>query len=84
MRPVRKDDAIPIVEGWAMDLYCQYSVDVPHDMDTHGVSFGGVNRADARRQAKELGWILHRDGFATCPQCARKIARPRWTRNPIT
>lgn len=69
-RPERRDDAIPIVEGWAMDLYCQYTVDVAHDMDTHGVSFGGVSRADARRQAKARGWILHRNGFATCPRCA--------------
>ncbi len=69
-RPTRRADALPIVEGWAMDLYCQYSLDIRHDMTTHGVSYGGNDRADARRQAKADGWILHRNGFATCPRCA--------------
>ena len=72
-KPVRKADPIPVIEGWAMDLYCQYSAGVEHDMDTHGVSFGGVDRADARRQARARGWILHHNGFATCPQCARRV-----------
>lgn len=72
-KPKRRNEPTPIVEGWAMDLYCQYTVDVSHDMDTHGVSIGGVDRADARRQARAMGWVLHHDGFATCPRCARRI-----------
>lgn len=72
-KPKRRVDPLPIVEGWAMDLYCQYTVDVAHDCDTNGISIGGRDRADAHRQAKARGWILHRNGFATCPQCARKL-----------
>lgn len=68
-----REDPLPVVEGWAMDLYCRYTVDVEHDMDTHGVSIGGADRADARRQAKAMGWVLHRDGTASCPRCAKAL-----------
>lgn len=71
--PVLRDDPLPVVEGWAMDLYCRYTVGVGHDIDTHGVSIGGNDRADARRQAKNMGWVLHRDGTATCPRCAKAL-----------
>lgn len=80
MKPVKRSDPLPIVEGWAMDLYCQYSAGVAHDMDTHGVSYGGTSRADARGRAQLDGWQLHRNGLATCPRCAsyiRLFGKPR-------
>jgi hypothetical protein len=72
-KPVLRPNPLPVVEGWAMDLYCKYTADVIHDIDTHGVSYGGHTRADARAQAKEAGWILHRDGTATCRRCAKAL-----------
>lgn len=71
-RKMRKDPQ-PVVEGWAMDLYCRYTADISHDVDTWGVSIGGVSRADAHRQAKNRGWMFHRDGTATCPQCVKAL-----------
>lgn len=68
-----RDSPLPVVEGWAMDLYCRYTVDIVHDMNTHGVSIGGVSRADAHGEAKNLGWMFHRDGTASCPACVRAL-----------
>lgn len=73
-----REDVQPVVEGWAMDLYCKYTVDpykygAAHDMDTWGVSIGGTTRKAAREEARALGWVLHRDGSATCPHCAKAL-----------
>lgn len=62
-----------IVEGWAMDLYCRYIVDYRHDADTWGVSIGGPSKHEAHKEARRLGWRLHRDGTATCPRCMKAI-----------
>jgi len=68
-----KDNPQVVVEGWALDLYCRYNVDVVHDMDSWGVSIGGFSKSDARAEAKALGWVIHRDRTATCPKCAKAL-----------
>ena len=57
-------------EGYTIDMYCRYTVNVIHDMDAKSSAYGR-DRANARRAAKDKGWKLHRNGTATCPQCVR-------------
>ena len=68
-----RDYPQPVVEGWDMHLYCRYTADISHDMDTWGVIIGDRSRAGARRQAKNWGWVFHRDDTATCPACAKAL-----------
>ena len=60
-----------IVGGYTLDLYCDHKNkdheynEFPH---TYYEQLGSLCRKNARRD----GWILHKDGTATCPKCNPK------------
>ena len=68
---MRKPSGLYVAECYSMDLYCKWSIDFDHDHRSHGVSVSGYDRAAARKEAKALGWKLHKDGTATCPECVK-------------
>jgi hypothetical protein len=39
------------------------------------VEYTGVDGRDCTHQARRDGWVLHRDGTCTCPQCAGRERR---------
>lgn len=57
---------------YVLHLYCKYENpdhafdEFPHE---YNHELGSVCRSDARK----AGWILHRDGTATCPKCAKAL-----------
>lgn len=67
-------DPLTCPGGYVLHLYCRYENpdhgfrEFPHSPDsvkTYG---------EAKRWAGKRGWILHRDGTATCPKCAKRLA----------
>lgn len=64
-----------VAGGYALDLYCKYvhpyggQFEFPHQ-------YTGELGSDCRRRARKAGWIIHRDGYATCPECAKKLTTP--------
>lgn len=70
MKTEREETAIPTASGYSMDLYCCmkgcYSEQAIGGFDGPGCYYA------ARKQAKRLGWQLHNDGFATCPNHKKK------------
>lgn len=61
-----------VVEGYDLHMYCKWE-NTRHRWGEFPHEFGGPDRADARKQARKRGWIFHRDGYATCPKCAKDI-----------
>lgn len=58
---------------YTLDLYCKWKnpahlwTEFPHEI----VQF--QTYAAAAKFARLRGWILHRDGYATCPKCAAAL-----------
>lgn len=69
-----RSDPIPVIGGYSIDLYCRYETgEFAHDSIEHGhgvASFAGHNEANCLKQARQAGWIIHRDNTVTCPHCA--------------
>ena len=63
------------VEGYDLHMYCRWE-NPRHNYDDFPQQFAGSHRADTRKQAKKVGWIFHRDGYATCPKCAKDMKGP--------
>lgn len=72
-KPVLLDQPEWCPGAYSLHLYCKYENpahsygEFPHE--PHGCQTYG----QAARRARRWGWILHRDGTATCPKCARAL-----------
>lgn len=59
--------------AYVLHLYCKYENpdhrfnEFPHESDQV------YSQGEAHRQARDAGWILHRDGTGTCPKCAARL-----------
>ncbi len=73
-RPVLKANPEICPGCYDLHLYCRYD-NPQHGWDEfpHSVTQAQTYR-EAARIAKSLGWILHRDGTATCPKCAAAMS----------
>ncbi len=72
MSAPRLPDPTPCPGGYSIDLYCdRLRTDLPNHRI--GADFPeqatGETRGEAQRAARISGWVLHRDGTATCPRC---------------
>ena len=70
------DDPQPWIGCYGLDLYCKY------DNPAHGFRefphcFGSFREtgAQARRDARAAGWLIHKDHTATCPKCAKELEK---------
>lgn len=70
-----KKDAMHIVSGYTLWLYCckchgeKWNLrpsNIIREIATEGPKCYG----EARRIARKEGWVLHKDGFASCPKCS--------------
>lgn len=59
MKRLRDDRA----GGYMLHVYCKFSVDTSHDIDTHGVEFFNISKAQTVAEAK-----ARKRG---CPDCAK-------------
>lgn len=67
-------DALMIVGGYSLDLYCD---SLMHPRFTNRLGqFSGADRSDCIKLAKEAGWLFHfRQRTVICPDCAKKAKR---------
>ena len=58
--------------GYALHLYCKYRSD-SHVFAEFPHEYTGELGSKCRTSARRAGWILHKDGTATCPKCAKEL-----------
>lgn len=58
--------------AYSLDCYCKYE-NPAHDPIEFPHQFVGETYGVCARQARRRGWVLHRDGFATCPKCVAAL-----------
>jgi hypothetical protein len=51
----------------SMEITCRYTPDSHYGAWTAMIV--GTSRSDVENKARRQGWILHRDGTATCREC---------------
>ena len=72
-RPIPLDHPNFCPGVYDLDLYCKYeNPDHRFDEFPHGIVECQTRRA-AEALARRRGWIMHTDGTATCPKCARAL-----------
>jgi hypothetical protein len=75
-RPILRAEPEVCPGSYDLHLYCRYENEA-HAFDEFPWQIGTHQTyAEAARWARDQGWVLHRDGTATCPKCA-KAARVR-------
>lgn len=68
-----REDPLICPGSYDLDLYCKYE-NPEHDFNEFPhIPYDCQTRAQARRIAKQWGWILHKDGTGTCPKCAKHL-----------
>lgn len=60
--------ANPMASGYSMDLYCD-RINDNHSQFEFPHQFLGETFAECARAARNTGWKIHKNGFATCPRC---------------
>lgn len=70
----RLETANPCPTGYLIDLYCQYC-----DAHSQATSDGYLAYSYARKHVRQMGWSLHKDGYATCPKCKKIIEQEKQT-----
>lgn len=69
--PIERPEHCP--GAYDMHFYCKYdNPDHRFDEFPHQSEFCET-RGQAIAQAREAGWIYHRDGTGTCPKCVRAL-----------
>lgn len=64
MNRERHGNAMFIVSGYSMLVYCQYCLSYAE------FTYDGPNcYYVCRRLARKKDWILHKDGYCTCKDC---------------
>jgi hypothetical protein len=73
---IRPDpNALRCPGGYSLHLYCKWINpehafnEFPHEPE------GCQTYAQAARIARRWGWVLHADGTATCPKCAKALGK---------
>lgn len=60
---------------YSLDMYCDHD---HSDDESNGYyalkseNFYAEYGSTARRMARQAGWVFHKDGTATCPECSGK------------
>jgi hypothetical protein len=62
----------PVIGCYSMHLYCQNVNSVNHSYNEFPVELIGKSKQDCKKQGRKLGWIFHRNNYATCPKCSKK------------
>lgn len=68
-----------IVGGYVLHLYCDAKPFDEHELKSPrsggAWQYGGINESQAWRSARFDGWVKHRDGSVTCPECNPRAAQ---------
>lgn len=67
----RHEDPLPLAGGYTLHLYCDHTSD-EHSFEEFPHQFYAETGAECRREARQTGWKINRDGTATCPKCCQR------------
>lgn len=56
--------------GYSLHLYCDQE-NPAHGFTQFPHQYTGETRAECVKQARKEGWVFHRDGKHSCPQCTK-------------
>lgn len=65
---IRDENAMPIVSGYTLWVFCCECMDAKDEVATEGKNCYSM----ARKIIRKRGWVLHKDGYATCGNCKNK------------
>ena len=57
---------------YSLHLYCKY-LNSRHEFDEFPHEYTAEHGGECRKKARADGWIIHRDGLATCPKCKEQV-----------
>jgi len=60
-----------IIGGYTLDLYCDQENE-NHEYNEFPQKYYHEQGSVCRARARKAGWVLHKDGTATCPKCNPK------------
>lgn len=58
--------------GYTLDLYCKW-LNEDHVYAEFPHQYTGEHGPKVFGAARKRGWIIHKDGTATCPKCAKEL-----------
>lgn len=61
----------PVVGCYTMHLYCRNVGSTNHRYKEFPHEIVGENNSECRTIARQMGWIIHQDNYATCPKCSK-------------
>lgn len=64
----RNPAAAKSLGGFRLYLYCKW-MNPAHEWQEFPYVMRGDSGPSVRRHAQSLRWVLHNDGYATCPKC---------------
>jgi hypothetical protein len=69
--PLKSPNTCP--GAYELHLYCKYK-NPDHDFDEFPhIPSQCQTRGEAVGAMRRIGWVLHRDGTATCPKCNKAL-----------
>lgn len=76
-RPVLLEHPNACPGSYDLHLYCRYEND-EHKYGEFPWEIGEFQTyGKAAAYARRRGWVLHQDGTATCPKCAKALKQPK-------
>lgn len=75
IRPLERPERCP--GAYVLHLYCRYENPAHGHREFPWEPEFCQTRGEAVTQARQAGWIVHRDDTATCPKCAKSLSTPQ-------
>ena len=60
---------------YSLHLYCD-TINENHEFEEFPHEYAFEHGSQCRSIARLKGWVLHRDGYATCPKCSKSKHTP--------
>jgi len=75
--PKKLDDPTICPSCYSLDLYCDHEFD-EHKFNEFPHCFLGETYGQCSSAARRQGWLVHRNGTATCPKCCKALSIGKW------
>jgi len=66
------EDPWTLAGCYSLHLYCDHE-NPEHQWDEFPHEYTHEQGSTCRKLARENGWVIHRDGTATCPKCSDRL-----------
>lgn len=64
---------------YSLDLYCDHWFN-GHDFKEFPHCYMGETYGQCATKARKSGWLLHRNGTATCPKCCKALSIGKYSK----